>query len=61
MSDDKTLFEKIIDGELPADFVHKDEVCVAFKDIYPKAPPHVGNGNDIGVFRGSGIGAGAFE
>ena len=27
---DKTLFEKIIDGEIPGDIGHKDEHCVAF-------------------------------
>ena len=37
---EKTLFEKIIDGEVPGDFVHKDDICVAIKDINPKAPVH---------------------
>lgn len=37
----KTLFEKIIDKEIPAAFVHEDEHCVAFKDIQPGAPTHV--------------------
>jgi len=37
----KTLFEKIIDKELPATLVHEDELCVAFKDINPGAPTHV--------------------
>jgi histidine triad (HIT) family protein len=37
---EKTLFEKIIDGEIPGDFVHKDDICVAIKDIAPKAPIH---------------------
>ncbi len=36
-----TLFEKIIAGEIPADFVHKDEICVAFRDIEPQAPTHI--------------------
>jgi hypothetical protein len=36
-----TLFEKIIAGELPADFVHRDERVVAFRDIHPQAPVHV--------------------
>lgn len=36
----KTLFTKIIEGEIPADFVYKDEHCVAIKDINPKAPSH---------------------
>ena len=36
-----TLFEKIIAGELAADIVHEDEICVAFRDAYPKAPTHI--------------------
>ena len=38
---DKTLFEKIIDREIPAEIVHEDETCVAFRDINPQAPLHV--------------------
>jgi histidine triad (HIT) family protein len=37
----KTLFEKIIDREIPAAFVHEDERCVAIKDVNPQAPMHV--------------------
>ncbi len=37
----KTLFEKIIARELPAQFVYEDELCVAIKDINPGAPVHV--------------------
>lgn len=37
----KTLFEKIIDKELPATLVYEDEHCVAFKDINPGAPTHL--------------------
>ncbi|MEL0028582.1 MAG: HIT family protein [Perlucidibaca sp.] len=36
-----TVFAKIIAGELPAHFVHMDEVCVAFMDINPMSPGHV--------------------
>jgi len=36
-----TLFSKIIDGELNADFIYQDEQLVVIKDIYPKAPVHV--------------------
>jgi histidine triad (HIT) family protein len=36
-----TLFEKIISGDVPADFVHRDERVVAFRDIHPQAPVHV--------------------
>ena len=38
---DKTIFEKIIDRELPADIVFEDELCLAFRDINPVAPVHV--------------------
>lgn len=37
----KTLFEKIIDGELPAEKVYEDETMIAIKDKYPKAPVHL--------------------
>ena len=36
-----TIFKKIIDGEIPADVVHEDEKCLAFKDINPQAPVHI--------------------
>lgn len=36
-----TLFEKIIAGEIPADIVHSDELCMAFRDIAPQAPVHI--------------------
>jgi len=36
-----TLFEKIIAGEIPGDFVYKDEQVVAFRDINPVAPTHI--------------------
>ncbi len=37
----KTLFQKIIDHDLPANFVHEDDLCVAIKDINPGAPLHL--------------------
>ena len=36
-----TIFDRIIQGELPASFVLKDEHCVAFMDIHPMRPGHV--------------------
>ncbi len=36
-----TLFERIINGEIPSDKVYEDEVCIAFRDIDPQAPTHV--------------------
>ena len=35
-----TLFTKIIEGQLPAHFVWKDELCVAFLSIAPLKPGH---------------------
>jgi len=37
----KTLFEKIIDREIPSDIVYEDELCLCFKDITPQAPIHL--------------------
>jgi histidine triad (HIT) family protein len=37
----KTLFEKIIAGEIPADIVFSDPQCVAFRDVNPTAPMHI--------------------
>lgn len=37
----KTLFERIIDREIPASFVHEDEHCIVIKDINPQAPLHL--------------------
>ena len=36
-----TIFTKIIDGEIPGTFVHRDEHCVAFMSINPLAAGHV--------------------
>lgn len=36
-----TLFEKIIARQIPADLVHEDELCLAFRDISPQAPVHI--------------------
>jgi histidine triad (HIT) family protein len=37
----KTLFEKIIAREIPAQIVYEDDVVLAFRDINPQAPTHV--------------------
>ncbi|MBA4137381.1 MAG: histidine triad nucleotide-binding protein [Opitutus sp.] len=37
----KTLFQKIIDREIPAKIAHEDEKCIAIHDINPQAPVHV--------------------
>ena len=36
-----TIFQKIIDKEIPADIVYEDDDILAFKDISPKAPTHI--------------------
>jgi histidine triad (HIT) family protein len=38
---EKTLFEKIIAREIPADIVFEDERSIAFRDINPQAPMHI--------------------
>ena len=36
-----TLFEQIINREVPAQIIHEDDRCVAIRDINPQAPVHV--------------------
>jgi len=36
-----TLFQKIIDREIPADIVYETDAVLAFRDINPTAPVHV--------------------
>jgi histidine triad (HIT) family protein len=37
----KTVFKRIIDGEIPAKIVYQDDLCLAFHDVAPQAPTHV--------------------
>ncbi len=37
----KTIFKRIIDGEIPAKIIYDDEHCLAFHDVSPQAPTHV--------------------
>ncbi len=37
----KTIFQRIIDREIPAKIAHEDEHCIAIHDINPQAPVHV--------------------
>jgi len=37
----KTLFEKILAREIPADIVYEDELVFALRDIKPQAPVHL--------------------
>ena len=36
-----TIFGKILRGEIPADLIHEDDKCIAFKDVSPQAPNHI--------------------
>ena len=37
----KTIFEKIIDREVPSKVIYEDDKCIAIEDIAPKAPIHI--------------------
>lgn len=37
----KTIFQKIIDREIPAEIVYEDDQCLAFRDVQPQAPTHI--------------------
>ena len=36
-----TIFQKIIDGDIPATKVYEDDDVLAFRDIQPQAPVHI--------------------
>lgn len=36
-----TIFQKILDKQIPAQIVYEDDRCLAFRDIAPQAPTHV--------------------
>jgi histidine triad (HIT) family protein len=36
-----TLFEKIINKEIPADILYEDDISIVIKDISPQAPTHL--------------------
>ena len=36
-----TIFQKIIDRQIPANIVYEDDFTLAFRDIAPQAPVHV--------------------
>ncbi|GAA1443992.1 histidine triad nucleotide-binding protein [Leifsonia poae] len=40
-TDQRSIFSRIIAGEIPADIVYDDDRVIAFRDIAPKAPVHV--------------------
>lgn len=37
----KTIFEKIIDREIPADIIYEDDICLAFLDVKPQSKGHL--------------------
>jgi histidine triad (HIT) family protein len=41
MTEEKTIFAKIVDGELPSEKLYEDEHCIVIQDINPQAPTHV--------------------
>ncbi len=38
---EKTLFTRILEGEIPGDIIYQDEHCFAINDINPQAPVHI--------------------
>jgi len=38
---EKSIFSRIIAGEIPGEILYQDELCFAIKDIAPKAPTHL--------------------
>jgi histidine triad (HIT) family protein len=38
---EKCIFCKIINKNLNSTIIYEDDVCIAFKDIYPKADIHI--------------------
>ncbi|GAB6035164.1 histidine triad nucleotide-binding protein [Galenea microaerophila] len=41
MTEEKSIFSKIIDREIPADIVYEDDKCIVINDINPKARVHL--------------------
>jgi len=41
MQEEKTIFKRIIDREIPAEILYEDDLCLAFRDINPQAPTHI--------------------
>jgi histidine triad (HIT) family protein len=38
---EKTIFQRIIDKEIPAKIAYEDDRCLAFYDVAPQAPTHL--------------------
>ncbi|BAZ04362.1 histidine triad nucleotide-binding protein [Calothrix sp. NIES-3974] len=41
MTNQDTIFGKIIRREIPADIVYEDDQTLAFRDVNPQAPTHI--------------------
>ncbi len=41
MTEEKSIFSKIIDREIPSDIVYEDDKCIVINDINPKARVHL--------------------
>ena len=37
----ETIFQKIINKQIPADILYEDDKCLAFRDLNPQAPVHI--------------------
>lgn len=38
---EETIFSKIIRGDIPAQKLYEDDLCICIRDIAPQAPTHV--------------------
>jgi len=41
MANPKTIFEKIIDDEIPSEKIYEDDLAIVIRDVNPQAPTHV--------------------
>lgn len=48
----ETIFDKIISKAIPADIIHEDELCLAFKDISPQVTRSMPIGGTQGLVVG---------
>ena len=37
----KTIFQKIIEKDIPSEFIYEDDLCIVINDINPQAPLHL--------------------
>ena len=41
MPEEKTIFAKVVDGEIPSERLYEDDHCIVIQDINPQAPVHI--------------------